>query len=358
MFFGTFTNANEASQYLMRIGAPLIKDVVIVKQSQWDAYVFDVHIGFPIDKLIKYSVPTETIHINYFYKHCIEILGFIRQELEKKFPAAGFGVWLKDKFGVPKLWMPLSSDPEPSQVKMSHFDLFVGRFWKNYHDFISYNVEEILLDCTCHQCTKKKWFIQQKEIMKQYQTNPYVPFQVSSEQALSKQAPNEVVPFSMYGKFQKSEPYTYTPELGTTVGNSLCRALPDLYKITVQCPYYFETELPTDTEEIARERCSLNATIMEVVIHLNDSHKWTREAVADWTDSLDADLEFKPESERKKERKKTSKLPAPVLYAQDELGEFLKKAIQMHVDQQFLDDLNYKSLWVGKPFPTEEEGKK
>lgn len=30
-----------------------------------------------------------------------------------------------------------------------------------------------------------------------------------------------------------------------------------------------------------------------IVIHLNDSHLWSREAIADWLDTLDIDLEFK-----------------------------------------------------------------
>lgn len=34
-------------------------------------------------------------------------------------------------------------------------------------------------------------------------------------------------------------------------------------------------------------------TLFSIIIDLNDKYKWTREAIADWLDSLDVDLEFK-----------------------------------------------------------------
>lgn len=37
---------------------------------------------------------------------------------------------------------------------------------------------------------------------------------------------------------------------------------------------------------------ALRPTVRDAVIHLNDSHRWTREAIADWLDTLDADLAF------------------------------------------------------------------
>lgn len=38
--------------------------------------------------------------------------------------------------------------------------------------------------------------------------------------------------------------------------------------------------------------CGDLGTVRAVIIHLNDSHKWTREAIADWLDTLDVDLRF------------------------------------------------------------------
>lgn len=40
--------------------------------------------------------------------------------------------------------------------------------------------------------------------------------------------------------------------------------------------------------------------IKEIIIHLNDSHKWTREAIADFLDTLDVDLNFKTPKEKEK----------------------------------------------------------
>lgn len=34
-------------------------------------------------------------------------------------------------------------------------------------------------------------------------------------------------------------------------------------------------------------------TIRDVIIHLNDIHRWTREQIADWLETLDVDLRFK-----------------------------------------------------------------
>lgn len=37
--------------------------------------------------------------------------------------------------------------------------------------------------------------------------------------------------------------------------------------------------------------------VTDAVIHLNDVHKWTREEIADWLDTLDCDLSFAPPEE-------------------------------------------------------------
>lgn len=39
--------------------------------------------------------------------------------------------------------------------------------------------------------------------------------------------------------------------------------------------------------------CPLEDSLYGLIMHLNDTHKWTREAIADWLETLDADLEFK-----------------------------------------------------------------
>lgn len=38
--------------------------------------------------------------------------------------------------------------------------------------------------------------------------------------------------------------------------------------------------------------CERQRTITDLVIHLNDHHKWSREAIADWLETLDIDLTF------------------------------------------------------------------
>lgn len=38
--------------------------------------------------------------------------------------------------------------------------------------------------------------------------------------------------------------------------------------------------------------CKNKTTLKSLVIHLNDGEQWTREAIADWLESLDVDLEL------------------------------------------------------------------
>lgn len=39
--------------------------------------------------------------------------------------------------------------------------------------------------------------------------------------------------------------------------------------------------------------CGAIGKLSVIIIHLNDAHKWSREAIADWLESLDIDLSFR-----------------------------------------------------------------
>lgn len=56
----------------------------------------------------------------------------------------------------------------------------------------------------------------------------------------------------------------------------LAEKLPDLNKMT-NCP---------------SKSCGKGFSISNVIIHLNDTHEWTRERIADWLETLDANLKF------------------------------------------------------------------
>jgi hypothetical protein len=43
---------------------------------------------------------------------------------------------------------------------------------------------------------------------------------------------------------------------------------------------------------IVKECISRHGTLASIIIHLNDDHKWSRERVADWLETLDVDLKF------------------------------------------------------------------
>ena len=65
------------------------------------------------------------------------------------------------------------------------------------------------------------------------------------------------------------------------------------FKEKVDCP-----QCVTSEADVWR-----NQSIQQVIIHLNDSHEWTREKIADWLDTLDDQPKFtlKPEEEVKKD---------------------------------------------------------
>lgn len=68
---------------------------------------------------------------------------------------------------------------------------------------------------------------------------------------------------------------------GHVVQDSLRDVLPCLYEV-VKCPH---------------QGCSNSRVMSEQIIHLNDEHDWTREAIADWAESLDIDISVKEREE-------------------------------------------------------------
>lgn len=63
----------------------------------------------------------------------------------------------------------------------------------------------------------------------------------------------------------------------------LRRHLRDI-EIRCQCPGVFLCGTP---------EFRINDSLSNVIIHLNDGHGWSRERIADWLDTLDADLIFR-----------------------------------------------------------------
>ncbi len=80
---------------------------------------------------------------------------------------------------------------------------------------------------------------------------------------------------------------TYNPKAtsGTHIGGALAddleHVLPGLREF-VRCPVAGCNDLESLPQPVRRQ-----------IVHLNDSHKWSREAIADWLDTLDVDLAFK-----------------------------------------------------------------
>lgn len=73
--------------------------------------------------------------------------------------------------------------------------------------------------------------------------------------------------------------------LGITVPTALKKAVPGI-KEQAHCPVCEYGHIST----------GLCAMVLDVIVHLNDTHEWTYSAVADWLESLDVNLEFKEKS--------------------------------------------------------------
>lgn len=72
-----------------------------------------------------------------------------------------------------------------------------------------------------------------------------------------------------------------------SVLSDLFDVIPGLSGMKILCPGYMAIlPRPYCTEC----RWSAERPLCDVIIHLNDSHKWTRDAIADWLETLDFDL--------------------------------------------------------------------
>lgn len=65
-----------------------------------------------------------------------------------------------------------------------------------------------------------------------------------------------------------------------TVVSGLSKAIPALNEALMHCP-----EVDCDEPEWVD-------ILRKVIVHLNDAHRWTREQIADWLETLDVDLRF------------------------------------------------------------------
>lgn len=91
----------------------------------------------------------------------------------------------------------------------------------------------------------------------------------------------------MHFEYEPPSINSYTEPKGSSP-SSLSNMLPGVKEKVIHPPHKVDDKHPTC---FWRESKSMNS-IKETIIHLNDIHKWTREEIADWLDSLDVDLRF------------------------------------------------------------------
>ncbi len=122
----------------------------------------------------------------------------------------------------------------------------------------------------------------------------------SMANAFAAQVEKEIVELFDKNQFQKNyqegfsyiphpdEPYYNPPQknIGSNKGQApppedLFSKIPQLYKFSVMCPKTKWNECPHGNSKIS---------LKTAIIHLNDFHKWSREEIADWLETLDVDL--------------------------------------------------------------------
>lgn len=58
-------------------------------------------------------------------------------------------------------------------------------------------------------------------------------------------------------------------------------------------PSILAYRLPGMSEKVIHPVSRESNWLIDIIVDLNDRHKWTREAIADWLETLDIDLTFK-----------------------------------------------------------------
>lgn len=81
-------------------------------------------------------------------------------------------------------------------------------------------------------------------------------------------------------------PYYFDLEILRTLAD----VVPGINQIAVKCPD--GNELPFSSLWLYPQ------TLLSIVMHLNDDHRWTREQIADWLETLDYDLTIRPAATR------------------------------------------------------------
>lgn len=87
-----------------------------------------------------------------------------------------------------------------------------------------------------------------------------------------------IPPTWMMSKYAKFTPAASQASPANAVVDGLAEIIPGIGDAVEACP---------DDECITPDR---NIPIAVLIVHLNDVHRWTRERIADWLDSLDIDL--------------------------------------------------------------------
>jgi hypothetical protein len=76
-------------------------------------------------------------------------------------------------------------------------------------------------------------------------------------------------------------------KVGEAVVDALGKAIPGFSTMRQPCPRPTEHTIHCDTFQ------DPDTLLQETIVHLNDHHRWSREQIADWLDTLDHDLRFK-----------------------------------------------------------------
>lgn len=84
----------------------------------------------------------------------------------------------------------------------------------------------------------------------------------------------------------------HDPDSNRELSHQLIRRISSLEEEIVFCPDGKCAEHEHSNEP------PLSSLLLDMILHLNDDHHWTREEIADWLDTLDVDLTIREDGNR------------------------------------------------------------
>lgn len=254
---------------------PLAREVTIVYDPHYNSYELRLQFKYPLNQLMWSHKVTQEYLVEKPAEWYDSFKKYLRRDLEK-----ALYVFYETQYAPPKpIETPKSIDAETFKNwvdKLSLEDMMKGQALKNSAEVQAATKHALELLKNVKSVPEPLYMDYAKLEESIAKANTHYTAQnymIQAQNAYAYSYGSTIVP----GGGGKSSLYKPVPSiLGT-----LSKAIPSLNEIIKGCPAsgctYRKSQLP----------------ISQAIMHLNDYHKWPRNEVADWLESLDVDLQFK-----------------------------------------------------------------